>query len=96
MSMRPADGAHVPSSVPGRGPTDLSAKLAAHRARPDAGPTTPPGGYPTTVGGNPDAPPNEQSSDAGAQVAQAPGTDRTAWSDATQFNSQGITGAIYS
>lgn len=95
MTSRPADGAHVPSSVPGRGPQDLSAKLAEHRSRPDAGPTVPPGGYPQTVGGNPDAPASESSSDAGGQVAQAPGTDAAAWSDATAFNAQGITGAIY-
>jgi hypothetical protein len=96
VTVRPADGAHVPSSVPGRGPADLSAKLAAHRARTDAGPTVPAGGYPATVGDNPNAPADEQSSDDGGQVAQAPGTDRGAWSDATQFNSMGITGAIYS
>jgi len=95
MTVRPADGAHVPSSVPGRGPTDLSARLAAHRNRPDAGPTVPAGGYPATVGGNPDAPAAPQQSDAGGQVAQAPGTDTAAWSDATKFNAQGITGAIY-
>ena len=95
MTVRPADGAHVPSSVPGRGPTDLSAKLAAHRARTDAGVTMPAGGYPATVGGNPDAPADPKQSDAGGQVAQAPGTDAAAWSDATQFNAQGITGAIY-
>jgi hypothetical protein len=95
VTARPADGAHVPSSVPGRGPQDLSAKLAQHRNRADAGPTVPPGGYPQTVGGNPDAPDVPEQSDPGGRVAQAPGTDAAAWSDATAFNAQGITGAIY-
>jgi hypothetical protein len=95
VTARPAGGAHVPSSVPGRGPQDLSAKLAQHRARTDAGPTVPAGGYPQTVGNNLDATGDDQHSDAGGQVAQAPGTDTAAWSDATRFNAQGITGAIY-
>jgi hypothetical protein len=92
VTSRPA---HVPSAVPGRGPSDLSARLAAHRQRPDAGPTEPAGGYPQTVGGNPGAPAGREQSDTAGQPAQAPGTDTAAWSDATKFNAQGIAGAIY-
>jgi hypothetical protein len=73
----------------------LSASLAAHRARTDAGPTVPAGGYPQTVGGNPDAPADVEQSDPGGQVSQAPGSEASAWSDATKFQSQGIAGAIY-
>jgi hypothetical protein len=96
VTQRPADGGrHVPTSVPGAaGPSDLSGTLNRIRAQNDVG-ATPAGGYPTTVGGNPNAPADRQTSDSGGQVAQAPGTDATAWSDATKFNPQGITGAIY-
>jgi hypothetical protein len=57
------DGKHVPSLAPGRGPRDLSADLQRHRDQPDASVTKPPGGYPETVGGNPDAPADRQVSD---------------------------------
>lgn len=57
--MRPANqappgGKHVLSSARG-GPRDLSRALARHRAR-EAGPTEPAGGWPATVGSDPDAP----------------------------------------
>lgn len=45
----------------------MSADLARHREGNDARPTAPPGGYPETVGGNPDAP-------AGRQVSDQPET----------------------
>lgn len=61
-----AGGKHVPSAVPSQGPRDLSGALARHRAR-EAGPTEPPGvpagGWPATVGADPDAPAGVQASD---------------------------------
>lgn len=68
-------GKHVPSIAPGPGPRDLSGDLQRHRDQPDASVTTPPGGYPTTVGGNPNPPAERQVSDeeyTGVAV-QAPG-----------------------
>lgn len=59
-------GKAVPSAVPSQGPRDLSAAVARHRAR-EAGPTEPPGvpagGWPATVGTDPDAPPGITPSD---------------------------------
>lgn len=66
-------GKHVPSIAPGRGPRDLSGDLQRHRDQPDASVTTPPGGYPTTVGGNPNAPADRQVSDEDTNAVQAPG-----------------------
>lgn len=70
----PTGGKHVPSVTPGPGPRDLSADLQRHRDKPDASTTEPPGGYPTTVGGNPNPPAERQTSDddTGGTV-QAPG-----------------------
>ena len=53
----PPDGKHVVSSAPG-GPRDLSGALARQRAGSDARPTVPAGGWPATVGADPDASPN--------------------------------------
>lgn len=79
-------GKHVPSTVPGQGPRDLSVDLQRHRDKPDASVTEPPGGYPTTVGTNPNAPADRQVSDEGSGVAtSAPG----AYSTATQWTGQG-------
>jgi hypothetical protein len=74
----PSGGRHVPSGVPGQGPADLSAKLAAHRSQdgPSVTPGAPPGGYPKTVGGNPDAPADRQQSDPGGPPMTAPGTQQ--------------------
>ena len=73
-------GKHVPSLAPGRGPRDLSADLQRHRDQPDASVTTPPGGYPQTVGGNPDAPADRQMSDDGNAVsAPGPYSQGTKW-----------------
>lgn len=76
-------GKEVPSIAPGAGPRDLSADLQRHRDQPDASVTRPPGGYPETVGGNPDAPADRQVSDdasTGIDVA-APGpySQATKW-----------------
>lgn len=68
----PQPGKHVPSVVPGQGPTDLSAALDRHRSRTDAGPTEPPGGYPQTVGVNPDAPEQRLMSDSAALTSPTP------------------------
>lgn len=92
--MTNAPGKHVPSVVPGRGPSDLSGNLTAHRDRPDAGPTRPAGGYPETVGGNPDAPAQREQSDTSGQPSQSP-ADQNPWSEATEWGPAGITGAIY-
>lgn len=54
---------------------DLAGDLARHRVGSDAKVTKPPGGYPRTVGGNPNAPADRQVSDqeyTGVEV-QAPG-----------------------
>jgi hypothetical protein len=51
--------------APGAGPRDISGDLQRHRDQPDASMTTPPGGYPVTVGGNPNAPADRQTSDDG-------------------------------
>lgn len=58
-------GKHVPSAVPGHGPTDMSAALAAHRNR-DQGVTVQ-----QTVGVNPGAPADPVTSDPGGEVASA-------------------------
>jgi hypothetical protein len=65
----------VQSMAPGAGPRDMSGDLQRHRDQPDAVVTTPPGGYPVTVGGNPNAPAVQQTSDDGAAGAEvsAPG-----------------------
>lgn len=75
-------GKHVPSMAPGLGPRDLSGDLQRHRERPDASVTAPPGGYPTTVGGNPNPPAVRQSSDddtGGAVQAPGPYSEGTRW-----------------
>lgn len=76
-------GKAVVSSAPGAGPSDLSGDLARHRALPDAAVTAPPGGFPETVGGNPDAPADQQSSDDDVSCVgfAAPGP----YSEATQW-----------
>jgi len=76
-------GKAVPSLAPGTGPRDASADLARHRDGSDARLTQPPGGYPETVGGNPDPPGDRQVSDedeTGVTV-QAPGpySQATKW-----------------
>lgn len=53
----------VASMAPGAGPRDMSGDLQRHRDQSDASVTTPPGGYPTTVGGNPNPPAVRQTSD---------------------------------
>ena len=63
----------MPSIAPGPGPRDLSGDLQRHRDQPDASVTAPPGGYPTTVGGNPNAPADRQVSDEDTNTVQAPG-----------------------
>lgn len=79
-------GKQVPSMAPGAGPRDLSGDLARHREQPDASVTQPPGGYPTTVGGNPNAPAERQTSDDSVGApAQTPGP----YSTATQWAGQG-------
>lgn len=60
-------GKHVPSLAPDGNPRDLSGDLARHRQGNDAKVTEPPGGYPETVGGNPNPP-------AGRQVSDEPET----------------------
>lgn len=68
-------GKAVASCVPGYGPRDLTGDLQRHREQSDATVTAPPGGYPTTVGGNPNPPAERQVSDeeyTGVAV-QAPG-----------------------
>lgn len=55
----------VPSMAPGAGPRDISGDLRRHRDVPDASVTAPPGGYPVTVGGNPNAPADRKTSDDG-------------------------------
>ena len=69
------EGKHVPSLAPGHGPRDLSGDLQRHRDQPDATVTAPPGGYPTTVGGNPNPPADRQVSDEESTgiAVQAPG-----------------------
>lgn len=71
---------HVPSLAPGPGPRDLSGDLQRHREQADASVTAPPGGYPTTVGGNPNPPADRQVSDDEGTV-QAPGP----YSQGTRF-----------
>lgn len=79
-------GKHVPSIAPGPGPRDLSGDLQRHRDKPDASVTDPPGGYPTTVGGNPNPPAERQTSDDDNGVATSgPGP----YSTATQWHPQG-------
>lgn len=76
------DGKAVPSSVPGGGARDLAADLQRHRSQSDATVTCPPGGYPQTVGGNPDAPADRQSSDddsGGPVLAPGPYSQATQW-----------------
>lgn len=83
----PNPGKAVASSAPGAGPQDLSGDLERHRAQQDATVTQPPGGYPVTVGGNPDAPADRQTSeqdDTGVATA-SPGP----YSAATQWTGQG-------
>lgn len=58
-------GKHVPSAVPGHGPQDMSAELAAHRER-EQGVTGQ-----ATVGMNPDPPDQRVTSDPGDPVATA-------------------------
>ncbi len=54
----------VPSMAAGANLRDMSGDLARHRDHADACLTTPPaGGYPRTVGGNPDPPAVRQTSD---------------------------------
>lgn len=82
-----SDSGAVPSMAPGAGPRDLSGDLARHRAQPDASVTTPPGGYPTTVGGNPNPPAEQQASDPdGTAVAT---TTVGPYSTDTQWNGGG-------
>jgi hypothetical protein len=65
---------HVPSSAPGQGPVSAVGRLNKHREA-EQGPTTtdssstPPGGWPETVGDNPN-PPAERlaSQDQGVEV----------------------------
>lgn len=77
------DGKAVPSIAPGAGPRDLSGDLRRHRDQSDAVVTCPPGGFPVTVGGNPNAPAVRQTSDDDATGVgvQAPGpySQATAW-----------------
>jgi hypothetical protein len=78
-----AGGKAVGSTAPGAGSRDMSGDLQRHRDRPDASVTCPPGGYPQTVGGNPNAPADRQTSDDGMTgvAVQAPGP----YSQATQW-----------
>lgn len=75
-------GKAVASAAPG-GPRDISGDLRRHRDQTDAVVTAPPGGYPVTVGGNPNAPADRQTSDddtAGVAIqAPAPYSQATAW-----------------
>jgi hypothetical protein len=75
-------GKAVPSAAPG-GPRDISGDLQRHRDQTDAVVTRPPGGFPTTVGGNPNAPEVRQTSDDDMTgvATQAPGpySQATAW-----------------
>jgi hypothetical protein len=75
-------GKAVTSSAPGGGPRDLSQDLQRHREQSDATVTCPPGGYPTTVGGNPNAPDVRQTSDddsGGPVLAPGPYSQATQW-----------------
>ena len=76
-------GKAVQSVAPGAGLRDLSGGLQRHRDQPDAVVTRPPGGFPTTVGGNPNAPADRQTSDDDTTCVapQAPGpySKATAW-----------------
>lgn len=58
-NQRQPGGKQVASAVAGQGPVDLSTAVARHRSK-EAGPTepqgAPPGGWPQTVGRDPDAP----------------------------------------
>ena len=78
-------GKHVASSVrqAGAGPRDLSAALARHRARGDAGPTEPPGGYPATVGADPGPAAAGKSPDNGQVLSSPTGS---AWSTANTWH----------
>jgi hypothetical protein len=76
-------GKAVASAAPGAGPRDASGDVARQWEGNDARLTAPPGGYPQTVGGNPDGPAKRQVSDedeTGVTV-QAPGP----YSQATQW-----------
>lgn len=77
----------VPSMAPGAGPRDLSGDLARHRDQSDASVTCPPGGYPQTVGGNPNAPADRQASDQDdtGVATTSPGP----YSTATQWHGMG-------
>lgn len=71
----PSRNKAVTSTAPGAGPRDISGDLRRHRDLPDAAVTAPPGGYPKTVGGNPNPPDVRQTSDeamTGVEVS-APG-----------------------
>jgi hypothetical protein len=57
------NGKAVASLAPGPGPRDISADLRRHQQAPDAAVTAPPGGYPLTVGGNPNPPADRQVND---------------------------------
>lgn len=73
----------IQSTAPGAGPRDIAGDLQRHRAQTDASVTSPPGGYPQTVGGNPNAPTDRQTSDDGMTgvATQAPGpySQATKW-----------------
>ena len=76
-------GKQVQSSAPDSGLRDLSGDLQRHREQNDATVTCPPGGYPETVGSNPNPPADRQVSDeeyTGVSVA-APGpySQATKW-----------------
>jgi len=89
------DGAHVPSGVPGAGPSDLSARLAAHRAADGPSVTTgaPPGGYPATVGTNPDAPADRRQSDQGGPPMTAPGAQALSQQNGSTIGWNPVSGA---
>jgi len=84
-------GKAVPSVAPGSGPRDMSGDLARHREGNDARLTAPPGGYPETVGGNPDKPADRQVSDeddTGVATSQ-PGPYSTAAAGMAHLNRGG-------
>lgn len=73
----------VPSMAPGVGLRDMSGDLQRHREQADASVTTPAGGYPVTVGGNPNPPADRQTSDDGTTgvdvAAPGPYSQATKW-----------------